>query len=880
MRHAYPLPEPSRAAPRRPWMLALACGVVGWLSAIAPPAFAEPPAPPATAAAAPIDADGAYRHVLTFEPARTTQPEPLEGPVRGLAFGQDGEGGAVVLGGSEVLAFDRHGNLRRDRFAGVTLAFAAMDQVVPRGDAIFVCNAQDKSIWRLADDGAARLGDKLGLSPSCALFANGTGFVARQGWPPIALHVDAQGRKGERMMLEQGFVEAHRDKPLVPCGQLPGGAPIAIRALPGRAGIEAVALGPDMRAARTLLRYPAVANDPHRRWVLGSRVDAAQQCSFAGGRFAASLPTQVFVFDDKGLLSALRGGAPIGGERAAAPAGDPPYGFQIASAALLLGEGELLLVAERDRGLFSLYALGPAPAGTAALARARKLAATGEAIRAEQAFLAHLDGAPRDCKVWTEREQNLLRAGYWDALQPEARDVGGTRVPPAACESATREARDAALAALLARYAGRVAQYQGQPPLVIPAQSVAPAATRAAELAERRPDLAEAQVAAMRLGRAAAKPAVARAAMGRLVALVRSGKARAADHPEVIDALARAGDRAALDTAVGALPASDQSPRARRWRAMALRLKGEPKAALAALGPQDTELANAMLRARLLGDLDQDDAALQAWQAIIQGPGRSVAEAHAGHGGAALARGLTELAIQSYLEAIRLDPDEPTWRANLAVAYRRLDQRERAMGALFEALGKAPQDGLLRARLQAWSQSTARGPAPGRGYGMMGAGAGRGGGPQADGSVRAGAARPAPAPPALAVIAFREIGSTVERAGLGTMLATMLQTAIVEQELATVVERDRIDALIAEQKLQRGRGFDRGSAVQLGKLLGAKRVLLGQVAGFSDKVAIDVKLVDVQTGKVLSATSADSALELEPLRKGLSEAAQRLLVVR
>jgi hypothetical protein len=36
----------------------------------------------------------------------------------------------------------------------------------------------------------------------------------------------------------------------------------------------------------------------------------------------------------------------------------------------------------------------------------------------------------------------------------------------------------------------------------------------------------------------------------------------------------------------------------------------------------------------------------------------------------------------------------------------------------------------------------------------------------------------------------------------------------------------------------------------------------------------------VQTGKVLSATSADSALELEPLRKGLSEAAQRLLVAR
>lgn len=122
----------------------------------------------------------------------------------------------------------------------------------------------------------------------------------------------------------------------------------------------------------------------------------------------------------------------------------------------------------------------------------------------------------------------------------------------------------------------------------------------------------------------------------------------------------------------------------------------------------------------------------------------------------------------------------------------------------------------------------------------------------------------------LAILPLDTAGGSQQRVGLGDMLAAMLTTAVVERNGPPVVERAKLDAILAEQKLSRSAKFDAKTAVQIGKLIGAKRVIVGNIAEFDGKLAIDVRIVDCATAKVLAASHADCALELEALRKAVA----------
>jgi len=81
-------------------------------------------------------------------------------------------------------------------------------------------------------------------------------------------------------------------------------------------------------------------------------------------------------------------------------------------------------------------------------------------------------------------------------------------------------------------------------------------------------------------------------------------------------------------------------------------------------------------------------------------------------------------------------------------------------------------------------------------------------------------------------------------------LADMLVTDLSAQGL-TVVERSRLQALIDEQKLQRGAFFDPKTAVKVGQGLGATHVVMGALAAMKPELRIDLRLVEVATGKVV-----------------------------
>ncbi|MFT3839479.1 MAG: CsgG/HfaB family protein [Myxococcaceae bacterium] len=82
-------------------------------------------------------------------------------------------------------------------------------------------------------------------------------------------------------------------------------------------------------------------------------------------------------------------------------------------------------------------------------------------------------------------------------------------------------------------------------------------------------------------------------------------------------------------------------------------------------------------------------------------------------------------------------------------------------------------------------------------------------------------------------------------------MADMIVTDLVAWDGLTVVDRLRLEEVLAEQKLQHTKAFDQGTAVKLGRILGADYLLTGSLNSSGGKVIIDAQLKKVTDSSVV-----------------------------
>ena len=107
---------------------------------------------------------------------------------------------------------------------------------------------------------------------------------------------------------------------------------------------------------------------------------------------------------------------------------------------------------------------------------------------------------------------------------------------------------------------------------------------------------------------------------------------------------------------------------------------------------------------------------------------------------------------------------------------------------------------------------------------------------------------------------------------LGSSASDILITELVKSGKFIVVERGRLEKLMAEQKFQAQGMVDSQTAVKLGKIMGLEAIVLGTVSQFGVKteghdylikqgkrqiaeVTVEIRVVDVETGQVILADS-------------------------
>jgi curli biogenesis system outer membrane secretion channel CsgG len=107
---------------------------------------------------------------------------------------------------------------------------------------------------------------------------------------------------------------------------------------------------------------------------------------------------------------------------------------------------------------------------------------------------------------------------------------------------------------------------------------------------------------------------------------------------------------------------------------------------------------------------------------------------------------------------------------------------------------------------------------------------------------------------------------------LGQAASDILITELVKSGKFIVVERDKINKIMEEQKFQQSGIVDTQTAVKLGQILGLEAIVVGAVTEFGVKkegsdyllaqskqqvaeVSVDIRVIDVQTGQIILADS-------------------------
>jgi len=135
--------------------------------------------------------------------------------------------------------------------------------------------------------------------------------------------------------------------------------------------------------------------------------------------------------------------------------------------------------------------------------------------------------------------------------------------------------------------------------------------------------------------------------------------------------------------------------------------------------------------------------------------------------------------------------------------------------------------------------------------------------------------------PALArtsTVAVSDLAPQGIEASEAAVLSERLRAELIGTGAFQVMERSQMDQILKEQAFQQSGACDQsGCAVEIGKLLSVERIVVGSVGRIGGLYSVQLRLLDVRTGSVLSSVGQDRSGRTEDLlNTTVPELAKRL----
>jgi curli biogenesis system outer membrane secretion channel CsgG len=94
----------------------------------------------------------------------------------------------------------------------------------------------------------------------------------------------------------------------------------------------------------------------------------------------------------------------------------------------------------------------------------------------------------------------------------------------------------------------------------------------------------------------------------------------------------------------------------------------------------------------------------------------------------------------------------------------------------------------------------------------------------------------------------------------------LVETALIKTEVFSIINTADISEVLKAQEISLSDCTDESCAIQIGKLLSAEQIVIGDLSAVGARMALNLRLLDVSSGEVLRAEVADVA-SVEELQK-------------
>ncbi|MDD5688404.1 MAG: CsgG/HfaB family protein [Elusimicrobia bacterium] len=136
-------------------------------------------------------------------------------------------------------------------------------------------------------------------------------------------------------------------------------------------------------------------------------------------------------------------------------------------------------------------------------------------------------------------------------------------------------------------------------------------------------------------------------------------------------------------------------------------------------------------------------------------------------------------------------------------------------------------------------------------------------------------AKPERKPGEIINIAVADFGGKNVSQADGSIVADFLRTELVNTGVYNVVEKANMDKILAEAAFQQSGCTTSECAVQIGKMLNVKQMIVGSLSKLMDTYYITVNLVEVETGKIVASYDQE-AMSAKELKTACNTLAQKL----
>ena len=123
----------------------------------------------------------------------------------------------------------------------------------------------------------------------------------------------------------------------------------------------------------------------------------------------------------------------------------------------------------------------------------------------------------------------------------------------------------------------------------------------------------------------------------------------------------------------------------------------------------------------------------------------------------------------------------------------------------------------------------------------------------------------------IAVMEFKSLNPGAKTTNLGSMISEMFTTEVVNNNSFKIVEREQLNKILGELRIGQSGVLDTTDAQKLGKILGAGAIITGSVMKMGDSLRIDSRIIEVETGIIVSAERRICKEDLTDISRNIAD---------